>query len=229
MVDLHVHTMYSLLDSMIKPKELITKIKEQGKTAICITDHGHLYGNVEVYQLCKKNDIKYLHGCEIYVCDNVDEKSKDNKYYHLVLIAINEQGRKNLNLIVSEANQSKYYGKPRIAFKRLKVYSDGLLACSACMAGELDKALLNDDYGYAKDVVARYKYAFGNRYFIELQSHTEQTQVYLNQKLIELAEETNTPYIITTDAHYLNADEQEYHNVFIQINQDREVGEIYND
>lgn len=229
MVDLHVHTMYSLLDSMIKPKELIAKIKEQGKTAICITDHGHLYGNVEVYQLCKKNDIKYLHGCEIYVCDNVDEKSKDNKYYHLVLIAINEQGRKNLNLIVSEANQSKYYGKPRIAFKRLKVYSDGLLACSACMAGELDKALLNDDYEYAKDVVARYKYAFGNRYFIELQSHTEQTQVYLNQKLIELAEETNTPYIITTDAHYLNADEQEYHNVFIQINQDREVGEIYND
>lgn len=229
MVDLHVHTMYSLLDGMIKPKELIEKIKEQGKTAICVTDHGHLYGNVEVYQLCKENNIKYLHGCEIYVCDNVEEKSKDNKYYHLVLIAINEKGRQNLNLIVSEANQYKYYGKPRIALKRLRVYTEGLLACSACMAGELDKALLNDDYEYAKDIVIRYKYAFGGRYFIELQSHVEQTQIYLNQKLIELAEETNTPYIITTDAHYLNQDEQKYHSVFIQINQDREVGETYND
>ena len=112
MVDLHVHTCYSLLDSMIKPKELIEKIKEQGKTALCITDHGHLYGNVEIYQLCKKNDIKYLHGCEIYVCNDVNDKNKNNKYYHLVLIAINETGRQNLNKIVSEGNTNKYYGKP---------------------------------------------------------------------------------------------------------------------
>ena len=229
MVDLHVHTMYSLLDSMIKPKELIEKIKEQGKTAICITDHGHLYGNVEMYQLCKKNNIKYLHGCEIYVCDNVYEKDKNNKYYHLILIAINETGRKNLNLIVTEGNQYKYYGKPRVAFSRLKNYSEGLLACSACMIGELDKALLNNDYDKAKDIVVKYKYAFNNRYFIELQSHLDQNQVYLNKQLIKLAEETNTPYIITTDAHYLSKEDQEYHSVFVQINQDREVGETYND
>lgn len=229
MVDLHVHTCYSLLDGMIKPEELIEKIKEQGKTAICVTDHGHLYGNDKIYKLCQKNNIKYLHGCEIYVCDNVEEKNRDNKYYHLVLICINETGRQNLNKIVSEANQFKYYGKPRIAFNRLKVYSDGILACSACMAGELDKTLLNNTYEEAKFVVERYKYAFGNRYFIELQSHTDEVQKHLNIQLVQLAEETNTPYIITTDAHYLTEEDQDYHSKFIQINQDRDVGETYND
>lgn len=229
MVDLHVHTCYSLLDSMIKPKELIEKIKEQGKTALCITDHGHLYGNVEIYQLCKKNDIKYLHGCEIYVCNDVNDKNKNNKYYHLVLIAINELGRQNLNKIVSEGNTSKYYSKPRVAFNRLKIYSEGILACSACMAGELDKTILNNGYEEAKFVIERYKYAFGGRYFVELQAHTDEVQIYLNEQLIKLAEETNTPYIITTDAHYLNKEDQKYHSLFIQINQDREVGETYTD
>ena len=229
MVDLHVHTCYSLLDSMIKPKELIEKIKEQGKTALCITDHGHLYGNVEIYQLCKKNDIKYLHGCEIYVCNDVNDKNKNNKYYHLVLIAINEIGRQNLNKIVSEGNTNKYYGKPRVAFNRLKIYSEGILACSACMAGELDKTILNNGYEEAKFVIERYKYAFGGRYFVELQAHTDEVQIYLNEQLIKLAEETNTPYIITTDAHYLNKEDQKYHSLFIQINQDREVGETYTD
>lgn len=229
MVDLHVHTCYSLLDGMIKPEELIDKIKEQGKTAICVTDHGHLYGNDKIYKLCQKNNIKYLHGCEIYVCDNVEEKSRDNKYYHLVLICINEIGRQNLNKIVSEANQSKYYGKPRIAFNRLKVYSEGILACSACMAGELDRTLMNDGYEEAKFVIERYKYAFSNRYFIELQSHTDEVQKQLNVQLLQLAEETGTPYIITTDAHYLTEEDQDYHSKFIQINQDRDVGETYND
>lgn len=229
MVDLHIHTCYSLLDSMIKPKELIEKIKQQGKTALCITDHGHLYGNVEIYQLCKKNGIKYLHGCEIYVCDNVENKDRNNKYYHLILIAIDETGRQNLNKIVSEGNLNKYYGKPRVAFRRLKILSEGILACSACMAGELDKTILNSGYEEAKFVIERYKYAFNNRYFIELQAHTDKVQIYLNEQLIKLAEETKTPYIITTDAHYLNKEDQEYHSMFIQINQDREVGETYTD
>lgn len=229
MVDLHVHTCYSLLDGMIKPEELIDKIKEQGKTAICVTDHGHLYGNDKVYKLCKQHNIKYLHGCEIYVCENVEDKSRDNKYYHLVLICINETGRRNLNQIVSIANESKYYGKPRIEFHRLKVYTEGILACSACMAGELDRALMNGEYEAAKLVVSKYKYAFGNRYFIELQAHTDEVQKQLNIDLLKLAEETDTPYIITTDAHYLTKEDQDYHSKFIQINQDREVGETYND
>ena len=124
MVDLHVHTKYSLLDSTIEPKKLIEKIIEQGKTAICITEHGNLYSSIEMYKLCQENNIKYLQGCEMYICEDVNIRDKNSKYNHLVLICKNEIGRINLINLVTESYKYKYYGKPRIDFEMLKKYKD---------------------------------------------------------------------------------------------------------
>ncbi len=229
MIDLHVHTKYSLLDSISEPKQLIKKTKELNRHAICITEHGNLYSSIEIYKLCKENNVKYLHGCEMYICDNVLEKNKDNRYYHLILISKNEQGRQNLIKLVSLSNNYKYYGKPRIDFEILKQYKEGLIVLSACMAGEIQRLLLNNDYKSAKIIAQNYKKEFKEDYYLEYQSHTDLTQQKLNRLIVDLANELNIKYVVTTDSHFINNEDQKYHNIFVQIGQSREAGEIYND
>jgi len=229
MVDIHVHTKYSLLDSTIEPKQLVQRIKEQGKTALCVTEHGNLYSSIEIYKLCKENGIKYMHGCEMYICDNVLEKNKDNKYYHLVLISKNETGRLNLIKLVSQSNNYKYYGKPRIDFEMLKQHKDGIVVLSACMAGEVQRNLFNNRLDLAEKIALKYKQEFKDDYYLEFQSHNDPNQQILNRRIVDLANKLEIPYIVTTDAHYLTPEDQLYHNVFIQIGQAREVGETYND
>lgn len=229
MVDLHVHTKYSLLDSITEPKELIEKVISQGKKAICVTEHGNLYSSIEVYKLCKKYGIKYLHGCEMYICDNVNIKDKNNKYYHLVLISKNETGRLNLTKLVSESNKYKYYGKPRIDFNMLQQCKDGLIVLSACMAGEVQRSLKKNNIDDAKIIANKYKAAFGDDYYLEYQSHRDETQQQLNRMLVDLSNELDIKYVVTTDSHYINNVDQKYHNIFVQIGQSREVGETYND
>lgn len=228
---IHIHTKFSLLDAIIEPEALVQKIKELGgdNSALCVTEHGNVYSNVEIYKLCKQYGVKYLYGCEMYICDNVNIKDKSNKYFHLVVIAKNEQGRINLNKLISESCKYKYYGKPRIDFNMLCQYKEGLLVSSACMAGEVQKALLNNDYDLVKKIINRYHNIFKDDYYLEYQSHSEETQQLLNRKIVDLAKELNIKYIVTTDAHYLTNEDQKYHSIFVQIGQAREVGETYND
>ena len=229
MVDLHIHTKYSLLDANIEPEELVKKVKEQKKSALCVTEHGNLYSSIEVYKACQKHGVKYLMGCEAYICNDVFEKNKDNRYNHLILIAKNETGRLNLIKLVSLSNKYKYYGKPRIDYKMLLQHKDGIVVLSACMAGEIQRALEGEFYQLAKDIALKYKTDFGNDYYLEYQSHTDELQQSLNRKIVDLANELNIQYVLTTDAHYISKDMQKYHNIFVQIGQSREVGETYND
>lgn len=229
MAKLHIHTKYSLLDSIIEPEQLVKKLAEQGETALCVTEHGNVYSNVEVYKLCKQYGIKYLYGCEMYICEDVEIKDKTSKYNHLVVIAKNETGRINLNRLVSESCKHKYYGKPRIDFKMLQEYKDGLIILSACMAGEVQRAIADGHIALAKTIAQEYQKVFGDDYYLEYQSHSEPMQQMLNRKIVDLANELGIKYVVTTDAHYLNKEDQKYHDIFVQIGQAREVGEIYND
>lgn len=228
---IHVHTKYSLLDSIIEPELLVKKVKDLcGDNAfLCVTEHGNVYSDVEVYKLCKKYGVKYLYGCEMYICDDVNIRDKSSKYNHLVVIAKNETGRLNLNKLVSESCKHKYYGKPRIDFKMLEQYKDGLIVLSACMAGEVQRALMENDYSSAKNIALRYKSIFNDDYYLEYQSHSEDTQQKLNRQIVDLANDIGVEYVVTTDAHYLNKEDQKYHSIFVQIGQARETGEIYND
>lgn len=229
MAKIHIHTKYSLLDAIIEPEALVKKCVEQGDKALCVTEHGNVYSNVELYKLCKKYGIKYLYGCEMYICDDVNVKDKNNKYYHLVVIAKNEIGRINLNKLVSESCNYKYFGKPRIDFEMLKEHKDGLIVLSACMAGEIQRYIAQKEYQKAKETALKYKAVFGDDYYLEYQSHSEPTQQILNRCVVSFADKLGIKYVVTTDAHYLNKEDQKYHNIFVQIGQAREAGEVYND
>lgn len=231
MARIHIHTKYSLLDSIIEPEELVKKVKEQDgdNAALCVTEHGNVYSNVEVYKLCKKYGVKYLYGCEMYICEDVNIRDKFSKYNHLVVIAKNEIGRLNLNKLISESCKYKYYGKPRIDFNLLNKYKDGIIVLSACMAGEVQRALMDDNINLAKDIIKKYVDVFKDDYYLEYQSHSEPTQQSLNRQIVDLANELNIKYVVTVDAHYLNKEDQRYHDIFVQIGQARETGEVYND
>jgi DNA polymerase-3 subunit alpha len=226
---LHLHTMFSLQDSTSKPEDIINKLKEIGQTSVAITDHGYLYGNVDFYKLCKKNNIKMIYGCEFYICDDVQVKDKDNKYNHLIVLAESDIGRININKLSSFGDIEGFYHKPRIDYKTLVEHREGLIVLSACMAGEIQQALLKDDKEKAISIARKYKNDFGNSYYLEIQSHEDIMQRSLNKQVIEIAKKLKIPFVVTTDAHYVNKEDQEFHSLFIQINQDREVGEIYTD
>ena len=229
MVHLHVHTKYSLLDGMMHIEDIATHLKEIGQDTIAITEHGNLYSSVEAYNKLSKEGIKVIEGCEVYICDDVNVKSKDSKYYHLILLSKNEIGRMNLNKLVSQSTLYKYYGRPRIDFNMLKEHHDGLICLSACMAGEIQRHLMNDDIESAEQTALKYKSLFGEDYYIETQAHSGVEQQELNKKLIKLANDLNISYTVTCDAHYIKKEDQKYHDVFVQIGTSREAGEIYDD
>ena len=229
MVHLHVHTKYSLLDGMMHIEDIATRLKEISQDTIAITEHGNLYSSVEAYSKLSKEGIKVIEGCEVYICDDVNIKSKDSKYHHLILLSKNETGRINLNWLVSQSTLYKYYGKPRIDFNMLQTHHDGLICLSACMAGEVQRALMNKDIILADKIALRYKKLFGEDYYIELQAHSGAEQQILNKQLIELANRLNIKYTVTCDAHYVTKEDQKYHDVFVQIGTSREAGEVYDD
>lgn len=226
---LHIHSCYSLLDSIIKPQDLINKLKDMGHTAFALTDHGNVYASVKTYKIAKENNIKMIYGCEFYICDNITIKDKDNKYSHLIVLAKNEEGRKNINKLITKSYLDGFYYKPRIDFELLTQHKEGLIVLSACMAGEISKAILNNEIDKAYQIAHKYKECFGNDYYIELQSHVDEKQLFLNQNLLKMAKDLCIPYVITTDAHYLNKEDAELHQIFIQINREKEDGETYKD
>lgn len=229
MVHLHVHTKYSLLDGMMHIEDIATRLKEIGQDTIAITEHGNLYSSVEAYSKLSKEGIKVIEGCEVYICDDVNVKSKDSKYYHLILLCKNETGRQNLNWLVSQSTLYKYYGKPRIDFDMLKNHHEGLICLSACMAGEVQRALMSDSSKSAEQIALKYKKLFGDDYYIETQAHSGIEQQTLNAQLIDLANRLNIKYTVTCDSHYVRKEDQKYHNVFVQIGTSREAGETYDD
>lgn len=229
MIHLHVHSMFSLLDANIKIDELLDKVQELGQSAIALTDHGYMYGSVEFFKKAQERGIKPIIGCECYICDNVEEKNKDSTTYHLVLLEKNEIGRQNLQKLIKESTKYKYRGKPRIDWNMLSQYHDGLICLSACMAGEVSRALMNNNQFQAKQIALKYKELFGDDYYIEYQSHENDEQLELNRQLVNLANSLDIKYVVTCDAHYLTQEDQKYHSVFVQIGQSREVGETYND
>ncbi len=205
LIPLHIHTEYSLLDGMIRVDDLVDYAKENELPAIAITDHGVMYSAVEFYELAKHKGINPLIGCEFYV-HNSDIHVKDssnNPLYHLILIAKDNQGYKNLIKLVSTAWCEGFYYKPRINFELLKEYHEGLICASACLGGEVLQNLLAGDKDKAKETALRYKELFGDDYYIELQDHGLEDQKKTNPDLIKLARELDIKMIITNDSHYL--------------------------
>lgn len=229
MVNLHLHTKYSLLDAIIKIDELMDRLVELGQTACAITDHGNMYGAVEFYKSAKAHGIKPIIGCEVYVCGDVTVMKRENKMHHLILLCRNEIGRQNLQKLVTESTKYKFNKRPRIDFEMLKKYHEGLICCSACMVGEVAYALQNDDVELAYDIARKYKELFQDDYYIEYQSHRSPAQQQLNAQLVQLALDLQIKYVVTCDSHYLYKEDQKYHNIFVQVGQSREAGETYDD
>jgi len=240
-VNLHVHTAYSLLDSISKPQDIMNKVKAMGQPAVAITEHGNVFSAVKATKLAKALGVKHIYGCEFYTCDNRFEKNKDRAYYHMTILAKNESGRININKLVSIANIEGFYRKPRIDFELLQQYGEGLIILSGCMASELQQTLAGgkigdrdvvvtpENYRRAKQVAARYKKLFGDDYYIEVQSHRDHRQQTLNRYLVNIAKELGIKWVATADSHFVEESDMELHGIFVQIGQSREVGETYHD
>ena len=219
-VHLHIHSEFSLLDGANRIKDLPVRAKELGMNSIAITDHGVMYGAIDFYKACKKEGVKPIIGCEVYVAPRSrlqKEPGIDNKYYHLILLAKNNQGYKNLSKLVSLSFIDGYYYKPRIDHEILEQYSEGLVCLSACLAGEVNQALLNGQTEKAEEVALWHKKVFGEDYYIEIQNNGIREQVLANQKLIQLARKLDIPLVATNDAHYLKREDAYNHEVLLCI------------
>lgn len=229
-VHLHVHTEYSLLDGANRIKDLVQRVKELGMKAVAITDHGVMYGAMEFYKECKKNDIKPIIGCEVYTAPRTrfdKEPNVDDKLGHLILLAKNNEGYKNLIKIVSASFIDGYYYKPRVDVELLRKYSDGIICTSACLAGFISRALLDGDYEKAKRQAEEYIDIFGKEnFYIELQHNGIDEQVLANQGLIRLARELGVQMIATNDAHYLNREDSYSHEVLLCVQTGKKMTDI---
>ena len=230
MIHTHVHTKYSLRDSIIDYDDLIDRLKKINQNTIAITDHGNIHASVSIYKRLKDEGMKYIHGCEMYICDDVSIKDQNNKYYHLVVLCKNETGRINLNKLITQSNlPENFYNKPRIDFSMLKKHKEGLLIQSACMAGEISKFILQDDISEARKRALLYKQEFGDDYYLEIQARNDKTQIYLNKEIIKLAKSLDIPLVVTTDAHYVSLEDKKYHDVYSFNSSYKEEDEGYID
>ena len=216
-VPLHLHTEYSLLDGAIRIGELVKFCKENGFPAVAITDHGVMYGDMELYTTAKDEGIKPLLGCEFYVHNgDIEEKDKNNNpCYHLILLVKDKVGYQNLIKLVSVAWCKGRYVHPRINWELLEKHHEGLICCSACLGGEVLQNLLKGDYQAAKAVAQKYKDLFGEDYYIELQDHGLDEQKRTNPELIKLAKELDLQMVITNDSHYLRMEDADMHDTLL--------------
>ncbi len=220
---LHVHTEYSLLDGSNKIKECIARVKELGMNSVAITDHGCMFGVIDFYRAANKEGIHPILGCEVYVApgsrfDKEAVGSGDDRYYHLVLLAENNKGYENLVKLVSKGYTEGYYYKPRVDMELLETYHEGLIALSACLAGEVQKNLLRGMYEEGKLAALRYQQIFGkNNFFLELQDHGMSEQQYVNQQLLRLSQETGIDLVATNDVHYTLAEDAKAHDILLCI------------
>ena len=228
-VHLHVHSEYSLLDGANRIKQLPKVAKELGMDAIAITDHGVMYGAIEFYKACKDEGIKPIIGCEVYVAPRTrfdKESGIDNKYNHLILLAKNNEGYKNLSKMVSIGFTEGYYYKPRIDLETLEKYHEGLVCCSACLAGSLPQAILDGNMEKAEEIALWYRNLFGEDYYIEIQTNTLKEQALVNQKLVELSRKLDIPLVATNDAHYTRREDAYNHEVLLCIQTGKKMSDI---
>lgn len=218
---LHVHTEYSLLDGCCRIKELIDRAAQLGQKSLAITDHGVMYGVIEFYKYALERGVKPIIGCEVYVAPKSrfdKQKGGESKYNHLVLLCENNEGYSNLIKLVSLGFTEGFYSKPRIDKEILQKYSKGLIALSACLAGEIPRLLSNGEYEKAKQAALFYDGVFGRgNYYLELQDHGIEEQKRINPQLIRIAEETGIPLVATNDVHYIGRDDFKIHKVLLCI------------
>ncbi|GAA0794820.1 DNA polymerase III subunit alpha [Faecalicatena orotica] len=219
---LHVHTEYSLLDGSNKIKEYVARVKELGMNSAAITDHGVMYGVIDFYREAKSQGIKPILGCEVYVAPNSrfdrEITGGEDRYYHLVLLAENNTGYANLMKIVSKGFVEGYYYKPRVDKALLKEYSEGIIALSACLAGEVQRYLTKGLYEEAKNSALEYQEIFGKgNYFLELQDHGIPDQALVNQQLLKMSQELDIDLVATNDVHYTYAEDEKPHDILLCI------------
>jgi len=228
-IHLHVHSHYSLLDGLAKIDELIEKAKEYGMDSLALTDHGVMYGAIEFYRKCMAADIKPIIGVELYVANNRFEKTagKGDVRHHLVVLAKNEIGYHNLIQLVTKSHLEGFYYKPRTDKELLKQFSDGLIALTSCLQGEVPSAVLAGDWARAKKAVLEYREIFGeNNFYLEIQDHPNSLdQVRTNEGLIKLSREMNIPLVATNDVHYLNKEDADVHDVLLCVQTNHTVDE----
>ena len=220
-VHLHLHTQYSLLDGAIRIDELVKKAKEYNMPAVAITDHGNMFGAIDLYKECKKNGIKPIIGCEFYVAprSRFEKQGRlDSEPNHLILLAMNNVGYKNLVKLSSLSYTEGFYYKPRIDIDLIEKYNEGLICLSACIAGGLSRKIINGDIQGAREMLEKYISIFGKeRYFLELQDNKLREQILVNQKLIEFSKEYGLQVVATNDCHYLNKEDYDFHEVLLCI------------
>ncbi len=226
---LHVHTEYSLLDGACRIERLIERAKSLGQSAVAITDHGVMFGVVDFYKCAKKNGIKPIIGCEVYVAPRTrfDRQHKvDNAPYHLVLLCKNNTGYQNLIKMVSSGFVEGFYSKPRIDRELLEQYHEGLICLSACLAGEVPRALASSDYERAKETAIYFRDLFGpENYYLELQDHGIPLQRQILPGLLQLSKEIGVGLVATNDAHYIEKEDAKMQNVLICIQTNTTVDE----
>ena len=219
---LHVHTEYSLLDGSSKIKELLPRAKELGMDSLAITDHGVMYGVIDFYKKAKEVGIKPILGCEVYVAPGSrfdrEQSRGEDRYYHLVLLAENNQGYQNLMKIVTRGFTEGYYYRPRVDYEVLEKYHEGLIALSACLAGEIPNKILKDDLEGAKAAALRMRELFGeDNFFLELQDHGIRQQTMVNTVILNMSKEQGIPLVVTNDVHYINEDDAVPHDLLLCI------------
>ena len=225
---LHVHTEYSLLDGSSKIKELVNRAKELNMDSLAITDHGVMYGVIDFYRAAKEAGIKPVIGCEVYVAPGSrfdrENVNGEDRYYHLVLLAENDTGYHNLMKIVSKGFVDGFYYKPRVDMEVLETYHEGIIALSACLAGEVPRYLARGLYEEAKKAAVKYRDIFGeNNYFLELQDHGIPAQRTVNQGLVRMSQELNIPLVATNDSHYTFKEDAVPHDLLLCIQTGKKV------
>lgn len=211
---LHNHSFFSLLDGYGSPREMLDRAKEIGLNAFATTEHGNVYSHI-YYDIIKKDypEIKMIYGAELYECEDITIHDKDNKYFHLICLIRNEQGRKDLNKVITKSNLEGFYFKPRCAIDDIKPYAENFVITSACLASKLSR---ESDFEKCVEYIVEYKQAFPY-FYLEMQSHSHQDQCRYNQKILELSKRTDTPFVITTDSHAPTKEDLYYQDKLIQI------------
>ena len=220
-VHLHVHTEYSLLDGAARINDLLDAAKNFGMSALAITDHGNMYGVIDFYKAAVKRGIKPIIGCEVYVAPGSRfdrEKVEGKKNSHLVLLAENNTGYKNLIKLATLAGTEGFYSRPRVDKEILRKYHDGLIALSACVAGEIPRAIRHDELSLAKELILEHVEIFGREnFFLEIQNHGLDTERKVRDALKKFSAELNLPLVATNDSHYVRRADSEFHDLLLCI------------
>lgn len=223
---LHVHTEYSPLDGMCKLEELILRVKELGQNFLAITDHGTLYSLWKAQQLGKKYGIKIIKGCEFYFTQGIDEKTNKPIYGHLILLAKNNTGLKNLYKLQEVAySDSNFYYKHQISLSDLEKYSEGLICTSACLANIIPQSILNGDIGQANEYIRKFKKIFGDDFYLEIQPNSIPEQKIVNIEIVRLSKEHNVKLVATNDVHYIYKDDADVHEVLLALSTNKKMND----